>query len=167
MRKCKICGAKIPVGAPCCTQCGAVDLQKERFDGHHVFQDSLDHMSGNPYEEDGYAPEDIRQNKGMALLSYLGILVFIPILTSRHSPYVRFHANQGLLLFISSTLLQILTRFLHKLADLSFLFFGFGLASKALNLLSLLFLLMAIWGVINVCSGQAKRLPLIGKIRLL
>ena len=71
MRKCKICGAKIPVGAPCCPQCGAVDLQKERFDGHHVFQDSLDHMSGNPYEEDGYAPEDIRQNKGMALLSYL------------------------------------------------------------------------------------------------
>ena len=49
MRKCKICGAKIPVGASCCPQCGAVDLQKERFDGHHVFQDSLDHMRGNAY----------------------------------------------------------------------------------------------------------------------
>lgn len=167
MKRCKICGAILPTGASCCPGCGAQCTQKTSFSGHHVFQDSLDHISGNPYEEEGYDPMDIQRNKGMALMSYLGILVLIPLFCSRNSPYVRFHANQGLLLFLMRVILRFFIVLLNKLSNIAFLFWGFGMAAKALHLASLILVFLAIWGIINVCSGQAKRLPLIGKIRLI
>ena len=43
---------------------------------------------------------DIEANKGPALLSYFGLLVLISIFVAKHSPYVRYHANQGLVLFV-------------------------------------------------------------------
>lgn len=40
----------------------------------------------------------------LAVLAYLGLLVFVPILSGSKSEFVRFHANQGLVLFICSVL---------------------------------------------------------------
>ena len=39
--------------------------------------------------------KDIEQNKVMALLSYLGILVLVPLLGAKGSKYARFHTSQG------------------------------------------------------------------------
>ena len=42
--------------------------------------------------------QDIQNNKIMAILSYFGILVLVPILAAKESKFARFHANQGLIL---------------------------------------------------------------------
>ena len=47
-----------------------------------------------------YDPQDIEENKFMAILAYFGILVIIPILAAKDSKFARFHSNQGLILCI-------------------------------------------------------------------
>jgi uncharacterized membrane protein len=101
----------------------------------------------------------------MAILAYIGILVLIPIFAVQNSPYTRFHANQGLLLFICEAILGILWMIVAR----AFLFV-WGLLtffSIIFWLISIGLLLLAILGIVNAVNGKAKELPLIGKIRLL
>ncbi|MCA9364745.1 MAG: hypothetical protein KC736_02530 [Candidatus Moranbacteria bacterium] len=44
--------------------------------------------------------KDVEENKVIAALSYLGLLVLVPLLAKRDSPFVQFHARQGLVLLI-------------------------------------------------------------------
>ncbi len=44
--------------------------------------------------------KDIQENKLFAALSYLGILVLIPLLVKKDSKFVQFHAKQGLVMLI-------------------------------------------------------------------
>jgi len=100
---------------------------------------------------------DIAQNKTMAILAYLGILVLIPILAAKNSKYARYHANQGLLLFIAEIALSIVLRIL---VTISAVFGIFGLLDFAL-------LALLIIGIINVSNGKEKELPIIGGYILL
>ena len=53
----------------------------------------------NPIQSVG-GKETVRdQDKVMLILSYLGLLSLIPLLTVKDSDYVKFHAKQGLVLF--------------------------------------------------------------------
>ncbi|MCI0449127.1 MAG: hypothetical protein L0Y79_04975 [Chlorobi bacterium] len=45
--------------------------------------------------------------KIMAILAYIGILVFIPMFTSKQNKFVMFHVEQGLALFIVSIIIWI------------------------------------------------------------
>lgn len=44
--------------------------------------------------------KDIQDNKFVAALSYVGLLVLIPLFLARKSPFAQEHAKQGLILFI-------------------------------------------------------------------
>ena len=44
---------------------------------------------------------DIEDNKIVAALSYIGILVFVPLLLKKDSKYAYEHAKQGLMVFIT------------------------------------------------------------------
>ena len=48
-----------------------------------------------------FDPQDIELNNRLSLLSYLGILVLVPIFLVKRSRFARFHANQGLVLLIA------------------------------------------------------------------
>lgn len=115
---------------------------------------------------------DIEANKAMAVLSYLGILVLIPIFAAKQSPFARFHANQGLVLFLAAVAYGILSAII--LAIVGAIVFssysGFGLytaLSLILNLGYIFFLVLAIMGIVNAVKGEEKRLPLIGNIQIL
>lgn len=45
-----------------------------------------------------FTPEEMEEKKVMAILSYIGFLVIIPILQAKDSAYVRHHINQGIVL---------------------------------------------------------------------
>jgi len=109
-----------------------------------------------------YSEADISGNKGMAILCYISWLVIIPILTSRESPFVRFHINQGISLFILDVVCTLLFRALGFMFLLTPFDFVIELADLAV---SALILAMAITGIVNVCKGKAKEMPLVGKIR--
>jgi len=63
-------------------------------------QEEKQEQSQQPTGEATQAPvsdeKDIEDNKLIAALSYLGILVLIPLLAKKESKFAQFHAKQGL-----------------------------------------------------------------------
>lgn len=52
-----------------------------------------------------FDPKDVEENKTMALLSYIGVLVFVPLLAKKDSKFAQAHAKQGLVMLIAMVLL--------------------------------------------------------------
>lgn len=48
-----------------------------------------------------FDPKDVERHKFVAALSYLGILVFVPLLLKRDSAFARMHSAQGVLLLVT------------------------------------------------------------------
>ena len=89
-------------------------------------------------------------NRVMAILAYIWILFLVPLLAAKGSRFARFHAYQGVALFLLSLLVGIIDRLLpYNLSGLSYL-------------LSLAVLVLAIIGIVNAYQGKAKPLPVIG-----
>ncbi|MBQ1950561.1 MAG: zinc-ribbon domain-containing protein [Clostridia bacterium] len=107
-----------------------------------------------------FDPADIAQAKPTAWLAYFGILFLVPLLACKNSPYARFHANQGLALFILDLAWTILCETVIEMLDITLL-------STLAELVGLVFLALAIVGIVQVCQGRAKKLPIIGNWQLL
>lgn len=103
-------------------------------------------------------PKDAQDNKIMGILAYLGILVLVPILAAKESPFARFHANQGLLLLIANVAFSIIYYILMFISLTVGMIFG---------ILSIGILVLIIIGIINAAKGEMKELPIIGKYRIL
>lgn len=143
---CQVCGRELAPGSKFCPQCGAtVGASQTRL--------AAQRPSIHSEEE-----EDIRQNKAMAILAYIGILVLIPIFAAKDSPYARYHANQGLVLFIANLIYGVI-----------YVVFGMLFWPLAIiwGLLGIAFLVFMILGIVNAATGQKKPLPLIGNMILL
>lgn len=108
---------------------------------------------------------DIADNKVMAALSYLGLLVLIPIFAARNSRFARFHANQGLVLLLMTAAYYIVSSILVSVTLMFFWWLSFLV--RIIRLAGLAIPVLAIYGIINAAKGQAKKLPVIGKMRLL
>ena len=119
----------------------------------------------NKNQQGAFDSADIEQNKVMAVLAYIGPLVLVPILAAKDSKFAKFHANQGLTLFICSFVyciaVFIISFILYSISD------WLGFFVHILRLLNLAFLVLAVLGIINAVNGQAKELPVIGKFQLL
>ena len=85
------------------------------------------------------------QNTGMALISYLGILVLIPLLAAKDDPFVKFHIKQGLVLLAI------------EIISFVFLFLPFLFPIIYLGVL-----ILSIIGIVNAVNGQMKELPVVG-----
>ncbi len=98
--------------------------------------------------------EDKEKNKGMAVLCYLGILVLIPYLTVKDSKWVRFNAIQGMNLLI---------------VELIGIVFGFipVLGTLVYWVVTLYSLIVSIMGIVNVCNGEEKELPLMNYFKFI
>jgi uncharacterized membrane protein len=110
-----------------------------------------------------FHPQDIADNKIYAILSYFGILFFIPLVAAPQSRYARFHANQGLMLLLLEIATGIVTGIIGALIP----WYLYWLES----LISLIFwvpgIALFIIGLLNAINGRAKELPVIGKFRLI
>ena len=113
-----------------------------------------------------FDPADIASNKAMAILSYFGLLVLIPLLAAKNSRFARFHANQGLIVLIAGVVGTIGQRILGLV--LKYIpYIGGVLAGLIGFAVSAVLLVLAVLGIINAAQGKAKELPVIGKFRLL
>ena len=113
-----------------------------------------------------FDPADIASNKAMAILSYFGLLVLIPLLAAKNSRFARFHANQGLIVLIAGVVGTIGQRVLGLV--LKYIpYIGGVLAGLIGFAVSAVLLVLTVLGIINAAQGKAKELPVIGKFRLL
>ncbi len=118
--------------------------------------------STNPQDvTPNFTQSDIDQNKVMAVLSYLGIFVLIPIFAAKESPFARFHASQGLSLLLCQLINVVLAVILCFIPILGILWLIVAW------LIGVAFFVLAILGIVNAAQGKAKALPIVGKIRIL
>lgn len=152
MSYCSKCGSKIEDGAAFCSQCGtpvenAAPNPSADFDFSQLGQNSVDNTGA-------FTAQDIAENKVICILCYFGLLLLIPLLVKKDSPFARFHSNQGLVLFIFNILVSVLA---------SIPLLGIVVAIVG-SVAGIIFWVM---GLVNVLNGRAKTLPLIGGITLI
>lgn len=118
-----------------------------------------------------FSPDDIKQNKFMAVLSYFGVFALIPFFGAKQSPYAQYHAKQGmnlLMVDIGVTIVNFLLGLI-KVTD-TYLWVTYyrtpGWVSAIRYILSLIVAAYAILGIVYAAKGKAKELPLINKIKI-
>ena len=165
MAFCQKCGAPVQDGIQFCPTCGA-NLYAGAGDMNAPAQ-SYQAPQQQQYRQ---APpvNDVDANKGMAVLAYF--IFFIPLIAGTHktSPYVKFHTNQGTLLFIFaaawSIVLGIIMAIISAILVSAYLFAVWTIISLILSLLYLVPLVLLIVGVVNAVGGKTKPLPVIGNL---
>ncbi len=99
--------------------------------------------------------DDVEKNKGMAILAY--ILFFIPMLTeAKDSKFAMFHANQSLILLIAGFVGMFVSGIIPIL--------GWFVLGPIISIVWIVFLIL---GILNASKGEMKELPLIGGIHIL
>lgn len=154
MAFCSKCGATIDDNATVCPSCGAP--QQASANNTYVNPAPVS-MDGGDYTA-SMDSNDIASNKGMAVLAYFGLLFLVPMLAAPNSQYARFHANQGIILFIADIIIGVVGGILNLIPVVGGILYG---------VLGLLIVVLVIMGIVNAASGKAKELPIIGKIRIL
>ncbi|MDR1527104.1 MAG: hypothetical protein LBS46_05460 [Dysgonamonadaceae bacterium] len=101
--------------------------------------------------------KDAQDNKVFAILAYFGILFLVPLFAAKESPFARYHANQGAILFILEIIACIVAFIL------AFVPFGWIIG----YLLYLAIAVLAILGILNAVKGEKKELPLIGQFKII
>ncbi len=119
-----------------------------------------------PRCKDQISPRDISDNKTLSIFSYFGLLFLIPWLASKNSRFARFHANQGLLLFLFTVAASI------AVSIVTFIFGFIPVLGVIVNVIMWLVYYVAVigymvLGIYNVVKGRANELPVIGKFRLI
>ncbi len=146
---CPQCGAPIEENAVTCRYCRASfvngEESPERVQGEVIYQ--------QPEEEEA----DVNANKIYAVLSYLGILVLIPLFASPNSEFARYHANQGLVLLLTNILFGVFRLITG----------GSILLTLAYFIISMMLFVFSILGIIAAARGEKKPLPIIGGIQIL
>lgn len=166
MAFCSKCGNEMENGAKFCPSCGAsAEPAREETDRQVDYGAKIQALNDTADTTAEYAAADIQQNKAMAILAYLGILVLIPLFAAKESKFARYHTNQGLVLAIAEIAYAIVLRILT--AILLAISWRLLFLTSILGILSLLFVALAIIGIVNAANGRAKELPIIGKIKLL
>ncbi len=95
-------------------------------------------------------PSAGRSSQGMLVLSYLGLLALIPLLSERNDREVRWHARNGLLLFLAFAAVS---------AGLGILGGVVGLFWTLQPLVSLAYLVLVVLGIVNAVSGKRFAVP--------
>lgn len=119
-----------------------------------------------PVEKEATNPQDIGANKTLSVLSYLGILCWIPYVAANNSKFARFHSNQGLVLFLAALALGVANTIVSFI--LAFIPILGAILSSIISIASSLAIIgMIVLGIYNCVKGRANELPLIGNIRIL
>jgi uncharacterized membrane protein len=112
---------------------------------------------GQPKVEQPLAPptgstEDTEKGKGLAWLSYLGILWLVPMLANKDNQFCKFHVKQGIILTIAWFAVGVVG---------AIPFLGWFIIWPVGAIFCIV---MAIIGIVKAASGQYWTMPLLGKM---
>lgn len=133
--------------------------QKNPYQGHTYEQ----HKSHDPRSKDYYKPKyeqstpqvpDYAKNI-ICAAAYFGFFFFLPLVLLPDSKEGKFHANQGLVLFICNILVGVFTGVLSAM---------FG---DLLEIIAAIPPVLMVYGATNAFKGNMTELPIIGEIQLL
>lgn len=111
-----------------------------------------------------FGSQDVQQNKTMGGLGYL--VFFLPLITSKNSPFARYCASQGLWLWIAHLAIWVVFGIVGYLLGWvpilgGILAFVKSMMSLAVGILQIYFAISAI------SNGVANEVPIVGSIELI
>jgi uncharacterized membrane protein len=177
MAFCGSCGTQVQDGVKFCPSCGTAIGSapvQETQDIQVTPSYAPPVVPGTPTQSD---IRDAQDNKVMAILSY--VLFFIPLLTGAHktSPFVKYHANQGTVLFLATVAWGIadgiLTAIFGAILINSNNWYrtgNWGAYSAITTILGLIWFVptaLCVLGIVNAVGGKLKPLPVISKITII
>lgn len=186
--ECPKCKKEIKKTDKFCSNCGT-DLTKKKTKKKKetkVNQDEIFNKIGDNLEkildtEDTskeYTKKDIDDNKGLALLAYLGPLALVPYLYNKGSKYVKYHANQGMNLLVVWICYAIVAGLLYmvKFTKSCEHYMG-GIITNCVkvtpwwirfpvDIVGLILFALSVIGLFYALTGVAKKLPLVDKVNI-
>jgi uncharacterized membrane protein len=97
-------------------------------------------------------PQDAANNKVMAVLSYWGVLWLAPFFMAKQSPFVKYHLNQGIVVFAIYVVGSILATVLGMISSM------LAMVGSLVYLVGFVF---AVLGSLNAWNGKAAPLPVL------
>ena len=140
-----------------CSKCG------KELSGDAKFCDVCGSGNQNAAGLDTSDKKEVQNNKVIFMLSYLGFLFFLPLITCPDSKTGRFHANQGLVLLITGIVGQILLTIVTTILSWRL----WTLTSLLSFVWSCGIIALVVIGMIHTNKGEEKPLPIIGGFRIL
>lgn len=180
MAYCVKCGTHVEEGMQFCPCCGekipeqSGQTYRDPYQNQNTYQNQNAYQNQNVYQsfyrpetEEYYDEREVKDNKVMGVLSYLGILLLIPALAgNKQSKYVRHHLNQGLVLQIISIIINVLDGSLVWRMHGWFTIMG-GIWSLAFDIAKLACFVFMILGIVSACRGDKKKLPILGEFQII
>lgn len=153
MAFCPNCGVQVSGNQRFCAKCGASQPY-----GYGE--------QGSPRGRSDFGQvRDITDNKVFAILSYIGFLSLISYFAApKTSRYARFHAVQGLNLFIMECIVSVTGTILNGA-----FFWAWpirAIVSGSIGLLGVGLLVLSILGIVKAANGAMEELPVIGQIKI-
>jgi uncharacterized membrane protein len=108
-------------------------------------------------------PEDAENNKIFGILSYLIFLWWVPLVAAKNSPFAKYHANQGFVLFVFWVVLLVVVQIVDGVLNM----LGLYTLQWVFSLLYLSVIYLLVVGIINAAAGKCVPLPVIGKFKLI
>ena len=140
------------------------DIADKTIDAVEGFMDTVDHKKE-------FSEEEVKLHKTKAMVSYVPLISLIFILTkkTKQSAYLKFHANQGLVITIMWAIVSVIEGVLSAIfsSDSMLRDTTPGWVSFTSYLLYCICFLATIYGIINTYNDSSKEVPLIGKIKIL
>ena len=175
MAFCNQCGTKVEDDAKFCTSCGAkLDLggaaaasapnpeQKQNakksaagFEQYIAYTDTTAN----------YKKDDIEANKIVSLLSYLHILVIVPLIGMKESPFAQYHAKVGLNLLLWHLVAEVGGSILSNI--LGWIPFIGWLVGIAIGLVNLALWCINIFGIVSAVQGKARELTFLESFKII
>jgi len=176
MAFCNQCGARVEDGSKFCSSCGApVDL------GSAPAQAAASSQKQNQQKQGGstsfekfiaytdttanYKAEDINANRYVSILSYLHILVLIPLLAMKESPFTQYHAKVGLNLLLLHLAAEVAGSIVTSLVG--WIPVIGWLVGIAFGLLNFVLWCVNIFGIVSAVQGKARELTILESFKII
>lgn len=157
MLVCKKCGLELLDDEQFCPNCGTPvgqgtenSAQPEQLQYPRMKDPRSEYTAGGKDWTAEFSPDDISQNQALVIIGYLMPLVLIIAGLAGRSKFLKFHANQALMLVLAGIL-----------TSLTYVMPALGV------MLSIVDIAIQIMALVFACQGKAKQLPLIGGITII
>lgn len=97
------------------------------------------------------------QKNILAIISYISVLCLVPILMKEKDEFVKFHAKQGLVLFICEIVSWVVFYYIFNVWFYVYFLLFLG------NLVGLVWLILSIVGIMNVLANKKQEIPIVGQ----